>query len=74
MMGAQATIIYRLVTRNLSYDAYFSFLISWATFGGKMGVVTMRAPNGLGPLNSTKKLTHCTEETFWPNHYLETMF
>ena len=26
-MGAQGTIIYRLVMKNLSYDAYFSFLI-----------------------------------------------
>ena len=43
-MGAQDTIIYRLVMRNLSYDAYFWFLMFWATFGWKMGVVTTRAP------------------------------
>ena len=30
---------------NLSYDAYFSVLIFWATFGGKMGVATTHAPN-----------------------------
>ena len=33
-------------------------LIIWATFGGKMGVATMCAPNGLGPPHSTKKLAH----------------
>ena len=54
-MGTQETIIYRLVMRSSSYDAYFSFLIFWATFGGKMGVAIMRAPNGLGPPNLTKK-------------------
>ena len=51
-MGAQKTIIYRLVMRNPSFDAYFSFLIFWA----KMGVATTRAPNGLGPPKFTKKL------------------
>ena len=44
-MGAQETFISRLVLRNPSYDAYFSFLIFWATFGGKMDVATMRALN-----------------------------
>ena len=59
-MGVQETIIYRLVMRNLilSNDAYFPFLIFWATFGGKMGVANMCAPNGLGPPNPTKKLAH----------------
>ena len=42
-MGYQETIIDRLVVRNTSYDAYFSVLIFWATFGGKMGVATTRA-------------------------------
>ena len=28
-------IIYRLVMRNPSYDADFSFLVFWATFAGK---------------------------------------
>ena len=55
-MGTQETIIYRLLVRNLSYDAYFSVLIFLATFGGKMGVATTRAHNGLGPPNPTKKL------------------
>ena len=32
--GTQDTFIYRLVVRNLSYDAYFSVLIFWVTFGG----------------------------------------
>ena len=44
-MGVQQTIIYRLVMRNLSYDAYFSVLIFWATFGRKMGVATTCTPN-----------------------------
>ena len=41
--GVQETIIYRLVMRNLSLNTYFSFLICWATFGGKTGVATTRA-------------------------------
>ena len=60
-MGAQETIIYRLVMRNPSYDANFSFLIFFlcATFGGKMDVAATRAPyNGLRPQNPTKMLTH----------------
>ena len=28
----------------------------WATFGGKIGVATTRAPYGLGPPNPTRKL------------------
>ena len=36
-MGALETIIYRLVLRNPSSDAYFLFFYFWATFGGKMG-------------------------------------
>ena len=48
-MGTQETIIYRLPVRNLSYDAYFWFLIFWATFGGKMGVATTRTVYVLGP-------------------------
>ena len=30
----------------------------WATFGGKMGVATMPAPDGLGSPNPIKKLAH----------------
>ena len=44
--------------KNLSYDAYFSVLFFWATYGGKMGVATTHAPNGLLPPNLTKKLAH----------------
>ena len=33
----------------------FDFL---ATFGGKTGVATTHAPNGLGPSDPTKKLAH----------------
>ena len=54
-MGSQETIIYRLVVRNSSYDAYFSFLIVCVTFGEKMGVATTRAPNGLGSPNWPKR-------------------
>ena len=43
-VGAQETIIYRLVMRNHDYVVYFSILIFYATFGGKMGVATMQAP------------------------------
>ena len=49
-MGTQETIINRLVIRNPSYDAYFDFL---GHFGGKMGVVTTRVSNGLGPPGPT---------------------
>ena len=42
-METQEIIIYRLVVRNPSYDAYVSFLIFWATFSWKMGVPTTRA-------------------------------
>ena len=36
-LGVQKTImiIFRLLMRHLSYDAYISFLIFWTTFGGK---------------------------------------
>ena len=54
-MGTQETIIFRVVLRNPSYDAYFSVLGFLATFGGKMGVATMRTPNSLGPPNPNKK-------------------
>ena len=46
-MGTQETIIYRLVVRNPS---------NGATLGGKMGVATTGAPNGLGSRNPAKKL------------------
>ena len=46
---------------NPSYEANFSFFMFWATFGVKMGVATMRAHNGLGPPNPTKKLAHSVD-------------
>ena len=52
IVAPKETIIYWLVVRNISYDAYLYF---WATFRGKMGVATTRA-YGLGPPNPTKKL------------------
>ena len=58
LMGVQETIIYRLMMRNPSYNAYFSFFIFWATFGGKIGVAITSAPNGVGPPNPIKKLAH----------------
>ena len=69
-MGAQEAIIYRLVMINPSYDAYLSLLIFWATFGGKMGVATTRAPYSLGPPNPMKKLAHWADffrrlRNFW---------
>ena len=57
-IGTRGTIIYRVVVINPSNDAYFSFLNFRATFGGKMGVATTRAPNGLGSPNPAKKLVH----------------
>ena len=44
--------------KNLSYVAYFLFLIFWAPSGGKLGVATRRAPNGMGLPNITKKTAH----------------
>ena len=61
LMGVQETIIYRLVMRNISYGAYFSFLIFLATFWEKMGVATILTPNDLGPPNPIKKLDHCVD-------------
>ena len=56
-MGAQETIIYRLVTRKPGYDAYFRMiLIFQATFGGKMGVAITDAPVGIGLLYTTKTI------------------
>ena len=65
-MGTQETIIYRLAMRTPSYNAYFSFLISWATFGigGKMGVAITRAHNSQGSPNPAKKLAHCVDHPF----------
>ena len=50
-MGAQETIIYRLVMRNPSYDTFFVFLIFGALLAGKCAwpVATTRVANGLGP-------------------------
>ena len=57
-MGVRKIIIYRLVMKMLSNIAYFSFMIFWATFGGKKGVSTARAPNGLRLSNQIKKFAH----------------
>ena len=43
-MGAQDIVIYRLVLRNLNYDAQFSFSCFWATFGEEMGGAKTRVP------------------------------
>ena len=68
----QQTIIYLLLVRNPRYNAYFSFLIFWVTFGGEMGVATTPAPIGPGSSNPAKKLA--TGRNFWANHYLEIIF
>ena len=39
----------------------FFLKLFWATFGGKIGVATTRAPDGLGLSNPTKKLAHWVE-------------
>ena len=51
-MGAQKTIIYRLVIRNLRYGACFTFVYHLHyiyTRDGKIDVATTLAPNELGP-------------------------
>ena len=70
----QETIIYRLVLINPSYEANISFLIFWATFGGKMGVASVHHAHPLwsgaskpdqkvgplgGPFGSTAILKSC---------------
>ena len=50
------------------------FFIFWATFGGKMDVATMRASDGLGPPNPTKKLANWVEllgQPLFRNHVFE---
>ena len=61
---------------NPSYDAYFWFLIFWATFAGKVGVATTRtsSPNVLGPPDPTKKLAHWVDLLGQLNRNLELMF
>ena len=67
-MGVKNIIIYRLVMRNLSYNTQFSFLIFWATFGGKMGWPS-RAPLMVWGLQTQPK-SWPTRWTFWANRYL----
>ena len=62
--GVQETIIYWLVMKHLSCDAYFSFLIFWAHFCGE---------NGRGPPKPTKKLADWVRWTFWVNSHLKIM-
>ena len=72
LMGTQEAIIYRLVMRNLSYDAYISFLIFLATFGEKVGVATTRPLIVWGL--QTKKLAHWVDLLSQPlsrNHVFE---
>ena len=44
------------IKRNPSYHACFPILILWASFGGKMGVVTTQAPTGQRSQTPTKNL------------------
>ena len=53
------------IRRLLSFDWYLEIQVIkliyhfyLATIGGKIGVATMLAPNGLGLLNTNKKLAH----------------
>ena len=73
ILGTQETlIIYQLVMINPGYVAYFSFLIFWATFGGKMGMATTCTPNRLGL--QTRPNNWPTGWNFWANNYLEIKF
>ena len=75
-MGIQEFIIHRLVMKNPSYDAYFSFLIFWVTFSGKMGVATTRDPTSLRPPNPTKTLVHWVDLLGQPlsRNYIQEIF
>ena len=55
--------------RNPSYDAYFSFLIFWATFGGTLGGSSW-APSIVWGLQTQPKRWP-TGWIFWANTYLE---
>ena len=70
--GVQETIIYRLVMRNLSYDAYFSVLFFGPLLAGKWAWPP-RASLMVWGLHTQLKSwpTGCT---FRANHYLEIMF
>ena len=74
-MGTQETVIYRMVVRNPRYGANFSFLIFRANFGRKMGVASMRTPNGPRSRNPAKNnLTHWVDflgQTLSRNHVFE---
>ena len=50
----QETVIYRLVTRNPSYQAQFSIYIFEPVLPGKF-MANTRSLKGLGPHNSAKK-------------------
>ena len=62
-------VIYVQKTSKKYWKNIFNFS---ATFGGKMGVATTYALNGLGPPNSTKKLAHGVDLLGY--RYFEIMF
>ena len=71
-MGVQETIFYRLVMRNLCYDAYFSVLILRLLLAG-IWAWSPNAPLMVWGLQTQPK-SWSTWRTFWANRYLEIMF
>ena len=71
-MGTQETIIYRLLVRNPSYDAYFSALI----FRPLLAVKWAWPPHTLLMIYGlqTRPKRWPTRCTFWVHYYLEIMF
>ena len=50
--GSQENIIYRLVMRNPSYYAYFSFLVFWPLLAGKCEMC-VKCHRNVGPLGGS---------------------
>ena len=63
-MGQSVWKLFWELRRLLSIDNWWEIQVMtltfhfWATFGGKMGLDTTRAPNSLGLVNPTKMLAH----------------
>ena len=64
-MGAQETVIYRLV---------ISFLIFWVIFGRKIGVATPCSSDGLGPPNRPKSWLSDLSESLGPTAISKSCF
>ena len=69
IVGTQEIIIYRLVKRNPSYQAYFHILIFGSLLAGKWAWSPCRPQRIWGLLTQLKSWP--IGRTFWVNYYLE---